>query len=70
MCAHYWPNRAGEEVKYGKVIIKLLSEEMDEGIVKRKLELSPSVKVVSTPMHENHTCMHVYPHLGTRLGVF
>ena len=43
----------GEEVKYGKVVIKLLSEDVDEGVVKRRLELAPTVKVVSTLVYTN-----------------
>ena len=46
----------GEEVKYGKVVIKLLSEDVDEGVVKRRLELAPTVKVVSTLVYTNKMC--------------
>ena len=46
MCTQYWPGKVNEEVTYGKMTIKLLSEKVEKEIIMRKLEISQVVKVV------------------------
>ena len=46
MCTQYWPGKVNEEVTYGKMTIKLLSEKVEKEIIVRKLEISQTVKVV------------------------
>ncbi len=46
MCTQYWPDKVNEEVTYGKMTIKLLSEKVEKEIIVRKLEISQTVKVV------------------------
>ncbi len=46
MCTQYWPDKVNEEVTYGKMTIKLLSEKVEKEIIMRKLEISQVVKVV------------------------
>ncbi len=47
MCTQYWPGKVNEEVTYGKMTIKLLSQKVKKEIIVRKLEVShQTVKVV------------------------
>ncbi len=46
MCTQYWPGKVNEEVTYGNMTIKLLSEKVKKEIIVRKLEISQVVRYV------------------------
>ncbi len=46
MCTQYWPGKVNEEVTYGNMTIKLLSEKVEKEIIVRKLEISQVVRYV------------------------
>ena len=40
VCEEYWPTAVGETLTAGKLIVRLVSEEKDEGVTVRKFEIS------------------------------
>lgn len=59
MCARYWPEKVDETVTYGKMVVKLISEEKRPHYMIRKIMLSQENTYINVSA-VSYTCILLY----------